>query len=298
MFSKTLYSSLLLAVLVSVSACSTTKQVNSQDKTQPQANIQQAQPPKIPVIPSAKEVAQKEIESNRKYVESQIVKKDGKTTYFYDKEFNRVKRKTADGFYRVVLGKTTDGNCVIQDFYAKTNKKQSEPAIYAQGNCDSGAAEDIYDGAFISYDENQLIRDTFYRFRKGKMITAIDDEQYIEHDPDTGSVTLVGTCPSCKTKGDIAIDMTAIFNKNGSDKLNTFVNDGQDQLIVETQFIDGQVDPKNSFFWLNNERTPLNSPLNRCNLYHECNEAQRDALKGSQELYDDLKKELIKLKVF
>lgn len=288
MFSKTLYSSLLLAVLVSVSACSTTKQVNSQDKTQPQANIQQAQPPKIPVIPSAKEVAQKEIESNRKYVESQIVKKDGKTTYFYDKEFNRVKRKTADGFYRVVLGKTADGNCIIQDFYAKTNKKQSEPAIYAQGNCDSGAAEDIYDGAFISYDENQLIRDTFFRFRKGKMITAIDDEQYIEHDPDTGSVTLVGTCPSCE------IIATATFNKNGSDKLNTFVNDGQDQLIVETQFIDGQVDPKNSFFWRNNERTPLN----RCNLSHECNEAQRDALKGSQEMYDELKKELIKLKVF
>ena len=126
------------------------------------------------------------------------------------------------------------------------------------------------------------------------MITFIDDEQYIEHDPDTGSVTLVGTCPSCKTKGDIAIDMTATFNKNGSDKLNTFINDGQDQLIVETQFIDGQVDPKNSFFWRNNERTPLN----RCNLSHECNEAQRDALKGSQELYDDLKKELIKLKVF
>ncbi|MBQ9258772.1 MAG: hypothetical protein IJ187_02815 [Neisseriaceae bacterium] len=288
MFSKTLYSSLLLAVLVSVSACSTTKQVNSQDKTQPQANIQQAQPPKIPVIPSAKEVAQKEIESNRKYVESQIVKKDGKTTYFYDKEFNRVKRKTADGFYRVVLGKTADGNCIIQDFYAKTNKKQSEPAIYAQGNCDSGAAEDIYDGAFISYDENQLIRDTFYRFRKGKMITAIDDDKYIECDPDTGSVTLVGTCPSCE------IITTATFNKNGSGKLNTFINDGQDQLIVETQFIDGQVDPKNSFFWRNNERTPLN----RCNLSHECNEAQRDALKGSQELYDDLKKELIKLKVF
>lgn len=295
MFSKTLYSSLLLAVLVSVSACSTTKQVNSQDKTQPQANIQQAQPPKIPVIPSAKEVAQKEIESNRKYVESQIVKKDGKTTYFYDKEFNRVKRKTADGFYRVVLGKTTDGNCVIQDFYAKTNKKQSEPAIYAQGNCDSGAAEDIYDGAFISYDENQLIRDTFYRFRKGKMITAIDDEKYIEHDPDTGSVTLVGTCQSCKTKGDIAIVMTAIFNKNGSDKLNIFiVTNRQELLILETQFIDGQVDPKNSFFWLNNERTPLN----RCNLSPECNEAQRDTFKGSQEIYDDLKKELIKLKVF
>ena len=289
MFSKTLYSSLLLAVLVSVSACSTTKQVNSQDKTQPQANIQQAQPPEISaVIPSAKEVAQKEIESNRKYVESQIVKKDGKTTYFYDKEFNRVKRKTADGFYRVVLGKTADGNCVIQDFYAKTNKKQSEPAIYAQGNCDSGAAEDIYDGAFISYDENQLIRDTFYRFRKGKMITAINDEQYIEHDPDTGSVTLVETCPSCNTEGDITIDMTAIFNKNGSDKLNVFANNGQEQLITEAQFID---DPKNSFFWRNNERTPLN----RCNPSPTCN---GDTLEGNQEIYDDLKKELIKLKVF
>ena len=285
MFSKTLYSSLLLAVLVSVSACSTTKQVNSQDKTQPQANIQQAHPPKIPVIPSAKEVAQKEIESNRKYVESQIVKKDGKTTYFYDKEFNRVKQKTADGFYRVVLGKTANGNCVVQDFYAKTNKKQVEPAIYAQGNCDSGAAEDIYDGAFISYDENQLIRDEFLRFRKGKMITAIDDDKYIEHDPDTGSVTLVGTCTGC------TIIETAIFNKNGSGKLNTFVNDRQDQLIVETQFIDGQVDLKNSFFWRNNERTLLNI----CNPSPECN---WNTLKGNQEIYDDLKKELIKLKVF
>ena len=84
MFSKNKWIISLLAVaLFSVTACSTTETPTTQSVSQKEAVPPM---PQVPVLQSFAEMAPKEIETNRQYVESQIVQKDGKTKYFFDKE--------------------------------------------------------------------------------------------------------------------------------------------------------------------------------------------------------------------
>ncbi|MBP3195118.1 MAG: hypothetical protein J6M05_05580 [Cardiobacteriaceae bacterium] len=68
--------------------------------------------PKPPVWKTFQELKATELENN-KYIGSKISKKDGKTTYFFDKRGKKIDKKVADGFYRVILGKTAEGNCVV-----------------------------------------------------------------------------------------------------------------------------------------------------------------------------------------
>ena len=99
MFSKnTLITSLLAVALCSVSACSTTQTQDAQNHAVSQQKQAAPSMPKMPLLPSLEEMAQKEIPSNRQYVESQIVKQDGKTKYFCDKDNKLVQKKPQVAF--------------------------------------------------------------------------------------------------------------------------------------------------------------------------------------------------------
>ena len=86
--------------------------------------------PQPPEFPTEAEI-QAKVAENLAYINSKIVEKDGKTTYYF------VKKKDKDGkntypltydksvadYYRVILGKTADGYCAVQDFHANGNKQ-------------------------------------------------------------------------------------------------------------------------------------------------------------------------------
>ena len=79
---------------------------------------------------------QEKIIENQNFIDSQIVKKDGKTVYYFieekDKDGNFIYHLTDDKnkatHYREILGTTIDGFCAVQDFYGN-GQKQGEPFI-------------------------------------------------------------------------------------------------------------------------------------------------------------------------
>ncbi|MBP5789314.1 MAG: hypothetical protein J6W29_03670 [Neisseriaceae bacterium] len=91
--------------------------------------------PQPPEFPKDAEI-QAKIAENLAYINSKIVEKDGKTTYYFveqkDKDGKNTYLLTDDkskaDYYRVILGTTADGYCAVQDFHANGNK-QIEPLI-------------------------------------------------------------------------------------------------------------------------------------------------------------------------
>ena len=140
---KRIFSVIALVLAFSLTACSkeeTRKNVfNIQQKikgSQWRAIIKTPPiAPQAPEFPRDAEI-QAKIAENLAYINSKIVEKDGKTTYYF------VKKKDKDGktanhltndkniadYYRVILGTTADGYCAVQDLHANGNK-QMEPFI-------------------------------------------------------------------------------------------------------------------------------------------------------------------------
>ena len=91
--------------------------------------------PQAPEFPTEAEI-QAKIAENLAYINSKIVEKDGKTTYYFvtqkDKDGKNIYPLTDDknkaDYYRVILGKTKEGFCAVQDYNANGNK-QIEPFI-------------------------------------------------------------------------------------------------------------------------------------------------------------------------
>ena len=140
---KRTFSVIALVLAFSLTACSkeeTTKNIyNIQQKMAGKDGRAIILPPPVapqpPEFPKDAEI-QAKIAENLAYINSKIVEKDGKTTYYF------VEQKDIDGkniypltddknkadYYRVILGKTKEGYCAVQDFYANGNK-QMEPFI-------------------------------------------------------------------------------------------------------------------------------------------------------------------------
>ena len=65
------------------------------------------------------------IAENQEYINSKIVKKDGETIYYFQEEkqkddktiYTLTDDKNQAKYYRVVLGKTAENYCVVQDLY-------------------------------------------------------------------------------------------------------------------------------------------------------------------------------------
>ena len=248
MFSKNKWIISLLAVaLFSVTACSATKTPT----TQSVSTTQQTPMPPIPKLPSLA-LSQQEIDSNRQYIQSQIVQKDGKTKYFFDKENKdgknpQVSKKVSGGFYRIVLGKTATGDCAVQDFYADTNQKQSEPLIVAKKNCNNFNTWG-YDGAWIVYDEKQQLKlishfkdgemlDTFYRDDDGIAYVnlADQDKDTFMFKTDNGATVLV-------------------FHDGKIEEVSRFYN--EDEAII-VRYVNSKADLATAHLWIDGKENAI-----------------------------------------
>ena len=176
---KRTFSVIALALSLSLTACSkeeTTKNIfNIQQKMAGKDGRAITLPPPVapqpPEFPTEAEI-QAKIAENLAYINSKIVEKDGKTTYYFAKQKDKDGKNTypltddknkAD-YYRVILGKTADGYCAVQDFYAN-GKKQMEPFIEQDINyCNrfdgNGKPHDSL--IIIYYDKEQKITSFSY----------------------------------------------------------------------------------------------------------------------------------------
>ena len=92
--------------------------------------------PTIPNFPTDEEV-QNKIAKNQEYINSKIVKKDGKMIYYFQEEkqkddkttYTLTNDKNQAKYYRVILGKTAENYCAVQDFYANSEKRREQYII-------------------------------------------------------------------------------------------------------------------------------------------------------------------------
>lgn len=130
--------------------------------------------PVLPDIEMPKQFSiQKEIEKNNQNVLSKITKKDGKTIYYFGKENDKnevslVSNKENATYYRIILGTTDNRKCVAQDFFAKTNTKQSELGIFQNEDCKSFS---VFYNANFAYDEYGNLIDIYLFDIKNKILT-------------------------------------------------------------------------------------------------------------------------------
>lgn len=119
----------------------------------------EAEPP-YPAVPLLSQVLPNEVAKNRANMQSQIAKADGKTRVYFSKKAdaknNRsvVKSKSASEYYRVILGTTQNGDCVIQDFYTETDHPQTEPAVVKKATCKKWNVEYVGDTLALNYSKD------------------------------------------------------------------------------------------------------------------------------------------------
>lgn len=111
-------------------------------------------------------------EENRQYINSKIVIKDDKEIYYFNEEkdkndksiYSLTNNQNKAKYYRVVLGKTAENYCAVQDFYAN-NEKRTEPFIILDSDCTK------------SLSINRQMKDflTFIVYEPQEKIYIIDD---------------------------------------------------------------------------------------------------------------------------
>ena len=191
---KRIFGVIALVLAFSLTACSkeeTTKNIyNIQQKMAGKDGRAIILPP--PVAPQAPEFPtnaeiQAKIAENLAYINSKIVEKDSKTTYYFvkkkDKDGKNIYSLTDDknkaDYYRVILGKTKEGYCAVQDFYANGNK-QFEPFIERDINyCNSFLNSEKEKDSLIElyYNKEQKIEKlTYWNVKDKKMFSFGYDE--------------------------------------------------------------------------------------------------------------------------
>lgn len=142
--------------------------------------------PQPPEFPTNAEI-QAKIAENLAYINSKIVEKDSKTTYYFVKKkdkdgknfFPLTNDKSVADYYRVVLGKTANGYCAVQDFHANGNK-QFEPFIERDINyCNSFLNSEKEKDSLIElyYNKEQKIEKlTYWNVKDKKMFSFGYDE--------------------------------------------------------------------------------------------------------------------------
>lgn len=148
---------ILITMLLTITACSKEQILENYDrvrgnlyiKTEKKENMKFLNPntpiPEKPKITlnflTDKETANKVAENNQ-YIENKTIQKDGSTIYYFTKEkdkndktiYSLTNDKQTAQFYRIVLGKTAENHCVVQDFYIN-DKKRTEKHIILDTDC-------------------------------------------------------------------------------------------------------------------------------------------------------------------
>ncbi|MBR6877009.1 MAG: sel1 repeat family protein [Neisseriaceae bacterium] len=211
-----------------------------------QNKTQETTMPQMPKLPSL-DLLQQEINSNQQYIKSQIVQKDGKTKYFFKQDKSLVKQKVAGGYYRIVLGKTAAGDCAVQDFYADTDQKRSEPLIVAKKDCNNFNTWG-YDGAWILYDEKQQLK-LISHFKDGEML----DTFYRDDD----GIAYVNLADKHKDTFMFKTDNGAtvlVYHDGKIAEVSRFYNEDD---VVTVRYVNGKADIATAHLWIDGKENAI-----------------------------------------
>ena len=120
------------------------------------------------------------IAENQEYINSKIVKKDGETVYYFQEEkqkddktiYTLTDDKNQAKYYRVVLGKTAENYCVVQDFYTNGEKRR-EPYIIVDTDCTQFSDKD---NTYINQIRDYLTLVSYRPQEKIKSITLVNHQ--------------------------------------------------------------------------------------------------------------------------
>ena len=139
------------------------KKLTNNNKTSDKITVTKPEYPKI-TLPSKLSYA--EIEKNTQSVMAQITDKLYKVVYFSkieqeNGERSLVANKSESEYYRIIHGTTSNGDCVIQDFYSENDKPQSNQMIVSKNSCINFASVPLT-GMNVEYKQNGEINSVGY----------------------------------------------------------------------------------------------------------------------------------------
>ena len=122
--------------------------------------------PEYPKITLPSKLSSAEIEKNTQSVMAQITDKLYKVVYFSkieqeNGERSLVANKSESEYYRIIHGTTSNGNCIIQDFYSENDKPQSNHTIVSKNSCINFVSAPL-NGMLVEYNKNGLINSVSY----------------------------------------------------------------------------------------------------------------------------------------
>lgn len=99
-----------------------------------------------------------------------------KTVYYFNHDGKTASSAQTGGFYREVLGKTAEGNLVVQDFYQDNSFPQTSAVRLKKDAKPDDFSTDTIDDLNIWFDKNGAVT-SFARFKNGQL----DGVQYFVH---------------------------------------------------------------------------------------------------------------------
>jgi hypothetical protein len=177
---------IVLFVAGALSACSAIKD-NSEvsfASHHHQSSVYKTGKTALPIPASAQDWEKYSVAKTSKLIDVPLQEKK---VYYFTPKFKLAKRPAKGGFYREILGKTSDGNLVIQDFYQDSGTKQIDPAVVSvknEKNSDSSAVEDgiltFYseDGKVSSFKQTDVARNevVYGNYVDGTLVMTIETD--------------------------------------------------------------------------------------------------------------------------
>lgn len=176
---------IVLFVTGALSACSAIKDNSTESfASHHQTSVYKTGKTALPIPAIAQDWEKYSVAKTSKLIDVPLQEKK---VYYFTPKFKLAKRPAKGGFYREILGKTSDGNLVIQDFYQDSGTKQIDPAVVSvknEKNSDSSAVENgiltFYseDGKVSSFKQTDVARNevVYGNYVDGTLVMTIETD--------------------------------------------------------------------------------------------------------------------------
>ena len=153
-FKRNFMKKLLIVLFVAgaLSACSAIKDNSAASfASHQQASVYKTEKTALPIPASAQDWEKYSVAKTSKLIDVPLREKK---VYYFTPKSKLAKRPAKGGFYREILGKTADGNLVIQVFYQDSGTKQIDPAVVSVKNEKNFDSSAVVDGILTFYSED------------------------------------------------------------------------------------------------------------------------------------------------
>ncbi|MBR6026818.1 MAG: hypothetical protein IK065_04390 [Neisseriaceae bacterium] len=186
------------------------------------------------------------IAENQAYINSKIVEPDGQTIYYFQKEeqdkktvYKQTDDKNNAQYYRVVLGKTAEKHCAVQDFYAN-GEKRTEAYIIVETDCTQFSNNH---GVATRQERNYLTHASYRPQEQLEKLTVVDVknktvDSYVNSNPDNKDADEKNWTAQLIIHYDYNLNQQQafFFNKNKEIK-DTLIRNFNQQQITEQTYI-------------------------------------------------------------